>query len=145
MVDNQIPENARKIVYKMYGGRCAYCGHSIKPDEMQIDHLTLCNDADDALENMLPVCPLCGTYKGKMSIEEFREELSKLPQLLEEIIFYKLARSYDLVEDGWSPRKVTFWFESHSEQREEILTRVDKNREQHYIKAGKDLMVKIKS
>lgn len=29
----------RMLVYDKYGGRCAYCGRELRPDEMQVDHI----------------------------------------------------------------------------------------------------------
>ena len=69
----------RNEFYKMYGGRCAYCGAKITFRGMQIDHkIPLAINGEDTKENMLPACRTCRRIKGTSDIESFRKTISIL-------------------------------------------------------------------
>jgi uncharacterized protein (TIGR02646 family) len=89
-------KETREMVYKKYNGRCAYCGHNIKYEEMQVDHLvpqvfyviSNMNDTKDDYNNLMPSCKQCNHYKRSLDLELFRtwylgglhKRLNKLPQ-----------------------------------------------------------------
>ena len=67
----------RNDFYKMYGGRCAYCGVKITFRGMQIDHkIPLAINCEDTKENMLPACRTCRRIKGTSDIVYFRKTIS---------------------------------------------------------------------
>ena len=62
----------RNYFYKMYDGRCAYCGAQITFRGMQIDHkIPLAINGEDTKENMLPACRTCRRIKGTSDIGYF--------------------------------------------------------------------------
>ena len=73
----RLSANERNDFYKMYGGRCAYCGTQITFRGMQIDHkIPLAINGEDTKENMLPACRTCRRIKGTSDIEYFRKTIS---------------------------------------------------------------------
>lgn len=67
----------RNDFYKMYGGRCAYCGAQITFRGMQIDHkIPLAINCEYTKENMLPACRTCRRIKGTSDIVYFRKTIS---------------------------------------------------------------------
>ena len=84
----------RLRVYKMYDGHCAYCGKSIKYEDMQVDHIVPKNrggysrwndkegkfvvfHGEDDIKNYMPSCRACNFRKRDMSIEQFRSVLKE--------------------------------------------------------------------
>ena len=76
----------RKLIYDKYNGHCAYCGISLEPKDMQIDHIEpILRDVPDGyygkkkgtddINNLNPCCRACNIRKGTLTIEEFRKEL----------------------------------------------------------------------
>ena len=57
-------KSSRLIVYNKYNGHCAYCGHEININEMQVDHIhpQRLGGTDD-ISNLNPACRLCNHYK----------------------------------------------------------------------------------
>lgn len=39
MARKAIPKKVRELVYKKYGGHCAYCGCKLEYKDMQVDHI----------------------------------------------------------------------------------------------------------
>lgn len=73
----RLSANERNDFYKMYGGRCAYCGTQITFRGMQIDHkIPLAINGEDTKENMLPACRTCRRIKGTSDIVYFRKTIS---------------------------------------------------------------------
>ena len=75
----RLPAKERNYFYKMYGGRCAYCGTQITFRGMQIDHkIPLAINGEDTKENMLPACRTCRRIKGTSDIGYFRKTISNI-------------------------------------------------------------------
>ena len=73
----RLPAKERNDFYKMYCGRCAYCGVKITFRGMQIDHkIPLAINGEDTKENMLPACRTCRRIKGTSDIVYFRKTIS---------------------------------------------------------------------
>ena len=73
----RLSAKVRNDFYKMYGGRCAYCGTQITFRGMQIDHkIPLAINGEDTKENMLPACRTCRRIKGTSDIVYFRKTIS---------------------------------------------------------------------
>lgn len=107
----QIPKAIRQKVYEKYNGHCAYCGCKIEYKDMQVDHIESVywyNGADE-LKNYNPACRMCNFYKSTMQVEDFREQLSKLPQRLEKVFIFRLSKKYGLIKVVEKPIK--FYFE----------------------------------
>ena len=101
----------RNDFYKMYGGRCAYCGTQITLRGMQIDHLKpLAICGEDTKENMLPACRSCNKYKHTLDVEGFREYLSGIPKRVRrDDIAFQVGERYGLLQENKVP--VVFYFE----------------------------------
>jgi 5-methylcytosine-specific restriction endonuclease McrA len=114
----------RKIVWKRFGGNCAYCGKQITLREMQIDHLVPVrrgdSDADlakrgvsrgtDDYSNLMPACRSCNFRKGQMSLEKFREALIKQCEgVIKRSFQVRQSMDYGLIQH--TPRTIVFYFE----------------------------------
>lgn len=97
-------EKNRLKVFKMLNGKCFYCGCKLDFDNFHLDHFIPKSSNGSRENNLVPSCPECNLCKSNLSLEEFRDKLSK------EIwgSFYgKLIRKYYRVK----PQKVEFYFE----------------------------------
>lgn len=115
-----IPKAVRQQVYDSLNGHCGYCGCEITYKEMQVDHIeaVYLHEAElnageaqqvNSIENYMPACRMCNFYKSTMSIESFRKQLEKLPERLEKLFIYRLAKKYGIVQEIKKP--VQFYFE----------------------------------
>lgn len=78
----RISAKERNDFYKMYGGRCAYCGAHITFRGMQIDHkIILSINGEDKIEKTIPACRTCMKIKGSSDIESFRKSISLVIKL----------------------------------------------------------------
>lgn len=120
MKAKQLSKAERIKVYSKYGGHCAYCGCSLKYDEMQVDHLIPLYWAEELVgkataeevldfKNLMPSCRACNFYKGTTTIEQFRHALETLPQRIGKEFGYKLAKKYGIITESDQP--VKFYFE----------------------------------
>ena len=84
----------RLRVYEMYDGHCAYCGTSIKYEDMQVDHIVpknrghysrwseqdgtfVVSQGEDNIRNYMPSCRACNFRKRDMSVEQFRNAIKQ--------------------------------------------------------------------
>lgn len=115
-----IPKAVRQQVYDSLNGHCGYCGCEIIYKEMQVDHIeaVYLHEAElnageaqqvNSIENYMPACRMCNFYKSTMSIESFRKQLETLPERLEKLFIYRLAKKYGIVQEIKKP--VQFYFE----------------------------------
>ena len=103
----------RRDIYNRFDGHCAYCGKKIEFDDMTIDHiLPQSKGGKDTVENTIPSCQLCNNQKADRSVEEFREFISNLTDVLDESKQYRLAIRYKKVVQV-KPAPITFYFENH--------------------------------
>lgn len=103
----------RRDIYNRYTGHCAYCGKKIEFDDMTIDHIVpQSKGGKDTPENTVPACQLCNNQKSDRTIEEFREFINDLTDVLDESKQYRLAIRYKKVVPV-KPNPVTFYFENH--------------------------------
>lgn len=107
----RISAKERNDFYKMYGGRCAYCGTHITFRGMQIDHKKpLYKGGEDTKENMLPACRSCNHYKATMDVEKFRERIAGIPKRVRrDDIAFQIGERYGLLQENNAP--VVFYFE----------------------------------
>lgn len=109
----RLSKEDRQKIYDSTGGRCAYCGENITINEMQVDHVfPIYRGGADDIENMLPTCRACNFYKSTMSLEDFRNQVQTLPERLEKLFIYRLAKKHGLINETHK-RPVQFWFEQY--------------------------------
>lgn len=116
----------RKVVYGMFGGRCAYCGCELENESgkyMHIDHMEAVyrdkwkNDKmyypeNHNEENLIPACPSCNIYKSVFGVESLRKELNQITERLKRFTIYKIALRFGMIEvKEWDG---VFWFEKYS-------------------------------
>lgn len=63
----------------------------------------------NSIENYMPACRMCNFYKSTMSVESFRKQLETLPERLDKIFIYRLAKKYGIVKEKCE--NVKFYFE----------------------------------
>ena len=72
-----IEKTKRKLIWELFGGRCAYCHASVALDVMTIDHIIPQSEFEsveeaDVTENLCLCCRVCNVYKGSLSLSDFR-------------------------------------------------------------------------
>jgi len=82
-----IKSTKRKLIWELYGGRCAYCHTSVAFDEMTIDHIQPQSAFEsvqeaDVTENLCLCCRVCNVYKGSLSLKEFRAQTNTANEAL---------------------------------------------------------------
>jgi len=121
----------RELVFKKFGGRCAYCGCELQKG-WHVDHIdpivrdfkynnikgkfeqtgTCRKPENDNLENHNPSCGSCNRQKHSQSLEGFRQSIAQFVKSLNQYHNqYKFAKRYGLVQETNKP--VVFYFESH--------------------------------
>ena len=110
----------RLQVYRKYDGHCAYCGRTIKYEEMQVDHIhskyrgRWCDKSTkeelDCLENFNLSCRMCNFRKGVLTIEQFRAEIANQAATEMKRFQARMSEAYGLIENH-PERKVKFYFE----------------------------------
>lgn len=120
-MSHRFTKEERMTVYQKYDGHCAYCGKSIRYDDMQVDHLIPQYHYDsskfvdewdkiDTLENWMPSCRRCNNYKRAHTLESFRHLIETIPIKLERGSFiYKVGMDYGFYDV--EPKHVKFFFE----------------------------------
>ena len=119
----------REIIFKKYGGKCAYCGTLLQKG-WHVDDLlpvrrnmkynkhkskfihdgTYEHPERLNIDNQMPSCPSCNINKHSMSLEEFRNLITGFIKHLNEVnIQYKIAKRYGLVNETIKP--IVFYFE----------------------------------
>ena len=113
MERKRLSEQERIRIWNKLSGHCAYCGCEIKFKEMQADHVVpLYRGGKDEIDNLLPACRSCNHYKSTLTVEEFREQVSKWHErLLRDDVTYKNAVRFGQVIP--KPHRPVFYFEEH--------------------------------
>lgn len=112
MKRRRLTPEERMTVYNKCKGHCAYCGCELEYKDMQVDHIeAFIHGGADTLDNMLPSCRSCNHYKSSMTLEMFRQNLERMPTVLErDCVTYKIAKRFGIVREG--RKTVKFYFES---------------------------------
>ena len=108
----------RKEVHQKFDGRCAYCGHEITQQQMQVDHIRprALNGAN-SMDNLNPSCHACNNYKLTWSLDMLRNRISDQINLARRYsVNFRLAERYGLIEVTGKP--VVFYFERVLDRRE---------------------------
>lgn len=107
-----IPTATRKFVHQKYGGRCAYCGAEISLKGMHVDHLrSLKRGGTNELDNLMPACSLCNTYKGSSCLEALRNTIKITLSHYRDDHFFPLVLRYTAreIKPKWNGK---FYFET---------------------------------
>ncbi|HID96656.1 MAG TPA: HNH endonuclease [Thermodesulfobacteriaceae bacterium] len=63
---------------KLAGGRCHYCGKSVRPDRLTMDHVVpLIRGGRSTKSNLVPACKECNNKKKYLLPMEWDEYLNK--------------------------------------------------------------------
>lgn len=128
----------RDIIFAMFDGHCAYCGVILPQRGWQVDHiealervvgyvrstdrcgeykrkLIRCDNPDaDKVGNFFPACRPCNIDKSSMSLEFWRTQLERKPEILRNnYSAWRHAERFGLVVQVKT--KVTFYFEKLTE------------------------------
>ena len=116
-------------IFEKYGGKCAYCGCDLTKS-WHADHIqpivrdskwdrkrgkfvnsgTCRNPENEILENYNPACQSCNIQKNSFTVEQFRENIRKFVNSLNEYSTqYKFAKRYGLIVETCIP--IQFYFE----------------------------------
>ncbi|MDR3026047.1 hypothetical protein [Chryseobacterium sp.] len=126
----------REILYKKYGGKCAYCGCELPErwladvivdpirnskwnNELQKwEYVGLYKNSDlESIDNRNPCCKSCDVHKSSKTLEQFRQSLYGLLKLVtEEYGYYKILNRFGMLQE--TGQKVRFFFETY--ERKEI-------------------------
>lgn len=113
-----ISKKIRQEVYNKYDGHCAYCGKSIEYKDMQVDHLIpqmmlkhhwQKEDIVENINNYMPSCRRCNSYKRASSLKRYRELIETVTDRLMDKYIFKVAVDYNLVHVD--KRHIKFYFE----------------------------------
>ena len=111
MKRRKLTASERREIYDKCDNHCAYCGEYIKYEDMQVDHvMPLHKGGADSIDNMLPACRSCNHYKSTLTLEQFRANIERMPDVLtRDNTTYKIAARFGVIKVVRP--KVTFYFE----------------------------------
>ena len=96
--------STRTRVFQKTGGKCFYCGCDLDFESYHIDHfIPKCRNGKGG-DNLVPSCKDCNLYKGKLSIEEFR---NKIQSSIYSSIQGRIINKYFCLNNS----KIKFYFE----------------------------------
>lgn len=118
----------RVTLFKMFGGRCAYCGDTLGA-KWCADHVApvirettyikgkgfvatgkVLKPENDSFDNLFPSCTPCNINKGALTLDSWRHELGKLPDILNRNYpAYRMAKRVGVVAE--TGIKIQFFFE----------------------------------
>lgn len=113
----------RKVVYKKYKGKCAYCGVKLDYSEMQVDHIIpkhrgstnselsrygISKGTND-IYNLNPSCGSCNSSKSTFTLDNWKKELElKHQRLLNQNSSYRILNRFGVVR---IKKEIRFHFE----------------------------------
>ena len=107
----------KQQVYDKCNGRCAYCGIQISIQNMSIDHIEgqvwfvdSKTDINHTLDNLLPACKSCNSYKNSYTVEQFRGYIERIYEDLGKQHKFKIAERLGVFER--KKQVVKFYFET---------------------------------
>ena len=111
-----ISKKTRQLVYNKYNGRCAYCGKQITMKQLRVDHFipfrrknSKNEDEIESIDNYIPACHSCNYYKRARSPQSMKRDIKKLPQRLQTLFIYRLAKRYGLIQQ--TPKDIVYLYE----------------------------------
>jgi len=109
----------REEILKKTDGHCAYCGVDLSGKKWHADHIDPIfrgwdkkpeRAGSDELENMYPACRRCNLRKSTLTVEQFRDEISKqADRLRRDSSAFRLAEDFGVVKITHTKPK--FYFE----------------------------------
>ncbi|MEI6059415.1 MAG: HNH endonuclease signature motif containing protein [Bacteroidota bacterium] len=83
-MDKTDNKKVRTYVFNKTKGHCSYCGCKITIDKFTIDHIeprrrypTNLKIGENKIDNYLPCCGSCNSSKSTLSVDEFRNSITK--------------------------------------------------------------------
>ena len=118
MKRKKLSNTERQKIYDKCKGHCAYCGCELEYRDMQVDHvIPLRRGGSDDVDNMLPACRSCNHYKATLTVDEYKEYVSRIPDRLHrDSIPYQVGERFGIIR---SNRDVRFYFEKLLPERRE--------------------------
>lgn len=122
----KLNKQQREALHAKFGGKCAYCGCEL-PKKWHADHIepiyrgmkmydkfnnqivSMTRLELDRIDNLNPACPSCNGYKHTLTLDEFRNELSKQVERCMNNCNFKLALRYRQITINQLP--IIFYFE----------------------------------
>lgn len=69
-------DSTKKVLYRMYDKRCAYCGIPLKISELTLDHVYPKSKGGNArAHNIKPSCRFCNCLKEDLSMNMFKAKI----------------------------------------------------------------------
>ena len=135
---NKISKEQRAELRLKFGGRCAYCGCTLPEKGWHADHVEpvrrdfemvrapagsrvthrarstgkVMHPELHAIENLFPACAPCNLFKGALSVEGMRKEISRQVERARAYsVNFRTAERFGLIEVTEKP--IVFWFEMY--------------------------------
>lgn len=111
----------RQMVFKKYGGKCAYCGCELNEKNFNVDHINplyrgfnqsqlKVKKGTSKIENLNPSCYSCNCSKSSYTIEQWREQLElKTKRLIRDSSQFRIALRFGLIKEV--KKNVIFYYE----------------------------------
>jgi 5-methylcytosine-specific restriction endonuclease McrA len=121
-MSKEIKDTKRKLVFKKYGGKCAYCGCILNDTNFNVDHINplyrgykqsqiKVEKGTSHIDNLNPSCYSCNSSKSTYSIDKWREELQlKTKRLIRDSSQFRIALRFGLIVEN--KNSVVFYFET---------------------------------
>ena len=121
IMSKDISNSNRELIFKKYGGKCAYCGCLLNKSNFNVDHINPLyrgwkqeqlkfEKGSNKIENLNPSCYSCNSSKSTYTIEQWRKELELKPtRLLRDSSQFRIAERFGIVKINKQP--LMFYFE----------------------------------
>jgi 5-methylcytosine-specific restriction endonuclease McrA len=102
-------------VKKRFWGRCGYCG---RREKLVIDHiLPIARGGTSEVDNLMPACRSCNSFKTVFTLEEFRKQLTmQVERARKYSLNFRLAERFSQIIVNERP--VVFYFEKGEKEGE---------------------------
>lgn len=122
-MSKEIKDTKRNLVFKKYGGKCAYCGCKLDDTNFNVDHINplyrkipqhhlKVEKGTSQIDNLNPSCFSCNSSKSTFTIEQWRKELElKTKRLIKDSSQFRIALRFGLIKEVKS--SVVFYFEKY--------------------------------
>lgn len=111
----------REQIRAMFGGKCAYCGVQLGKT-FHVDHVDAIHRERPGHEDRdkstlkYPACQRCNLRKATLSIEQFRQEISRQTErLYRDSSSFRLAFDFGTIVEATVP--IRFYFERNHTER----------------------------
>ena len=91
-------KDLRKLVYRKFDGKCAYCGNYLEYKDLKIDHFIPKKlGGTEEFENLMPSCEICNHYKGHSNIFKFKSMMQNIHNKISKLYIVKVAEKFGLI------------------------------------------------